>query len=58
MKKWKTRSLSLKEMIRISNLAVKHFSLLQNDSDADYERTYAIDTQGFLYYKEMTAELQ
>ena len=53
-------------MFRICNLAVNiNFSLLQNDSDAeDYERTCTMGIltlrkfQGFLYYKEMTAELQ
>ena len=52
-------------MFRICNLAVKHFSLLQNDSDAgDYEGTCVMEIlllkkfQRFLYYKEMTAELQ
>ena len=56
-KKWKACSLSSKEMFRICNLAVKHFSLFQNDSDAeDYERTCVMEIlplkkfQRFLYY--------
>ena len=56
-KKWKACSLSLKEMFRICNLAVKHFSLFQKDSDVeDYERTCAMEIlplkkfKRFLYY--------